>query len=397
MTSPPDGFTVGVGGPPVDTPWIVSPVVRGSAGLQGLLTVCDVPEFLLRLGAGWAELQSTRTAPPFQDVPGREWSLDGSELAVRHDGGEFYASVQRRNWGPGWTGSLILDGAAPPLAAVGWRRPLPQVSSSPWLQWMGPWMADVFFGRLFGHDPRLPALIGLRLQLQPFDRLQLGLSRTLQWGGQGRDESFESLMHGLIGWDNVGTRGITADNEPGNQLGGFDWRLELGDERRLVFYGQMVGEDENGYLPSAYIAQAGFEARWVVHDATVRGFVEYNDLIAGHVHDNSRPPGITYTSSVYRHGYTHDHMPLGHPAGGDVTLASVGLLVQTTSVRVAVVASHGDALPTSQRFAAGPISGLNGSLQLDIDARQQLGAGVWWWRDTAQRQRALQVWWRLLL
>ena len=363
ITAPADGLTVAVEGPSVDVPWLISPQVRGDGGAQLQYTVHDEPHFLFRLGGGYAAVRSTGVAPPFQPTPGRRWNLDGSALAVRHDGGEFYASVQRRNWGPGWTGSLILDGAAPPLAAVGWRRPLPQVSSNPWLRWMGPWMADVFFGRLFGHDPRLPALIGLRLQLQPFDRLQLGLSRTLQWGGQGRDESLESLMHGLVGWDNVGTRGITADNEPGNQLGGFDWRLELGDERRLVFYGQMVGEDENGYLPSAYIAQAGFEARWMVHEATVRGFVEYNDLIAGHVHDDSRPPGITYTSSVYRYGYTHDHMPLGHPAGGDVTLASVGLLVQTTAARVALVASHGDALPTSQRFAAGPISGLNGSLQ----------------------------------
>ncbi len=75
----------------------------------------------------------------------------------------------------------------------------------------------------------------------------------------------------------------------------------------------------------------------MVHEAAVRGFVEYNDLIAGHAYGTSRPPGITYTSSVYRHGYTHDHMPLGHPAGGDVTLASVGLLVQTAAARVALV------------------------------------------------------------
>ncbi len=161
---------------------------------------------------------------------------------------------------PGWTGSLILDGAAPPLAAVGWRRPLPQVSSSPWLQWMGPWMADVFFGRLFGHDPRLPALIGLRLQLQPFDRLQLGLSRTLQWGGHGRDESFESLMHGLIGWDNVGTRGITADNQPGNQLGGFDWRLELGDERRAGLL-RPDGRRGRKRLPAQRLHRAGRVSR----------------------------------------------------------------------------------------------------------------------------------------
>lgn len=135
----------------------------------------------------------------------------------------------------------------------------------------------------------------------------------------------------------------------------------------------------------------------MVRGAEVRGFVEWNDLIAGHATRSDRPSGITYASAVYRRGYTQDRMPLGHPAGGDVTLGSVGLVVHAAPVRLAAVASRGDALPTSQRFAAGPISGLNGSVQLDLDARQQVGAAIWWWRDSAERQRALQLWLRLLL
>lgn len=396
VLSPPDGLTVAAGGPSVDTPWLISPPVRGTGGLQWLLTVHDEPQLLLRLGAGWANLQSTRTAPPFQEGPTRHWNADGSELAWRHDGGEWYASVQRRNWGPGWTGSLILDGAAVPVPAVGWRRPQPLPSASPWLQWMGPWSADVFFGRLVGHDqPERPALIGMRLQMQPFDHLQLGLSRTLQWGGSGREEDLKTLLRGLLGRDNAGTNGITSTNQPGNQLGGFDWRLQLGAERGNAFYGQLIGEDENGYVPSAYILQAGLEARWAMDSAVVHGFVEWNDLVAGAAVKRNRPPGITYTSGVYRQGYTNDRMPLGHPAGGDVTLASVGLLADAAAVHMAAVVSRGEALPTSQRFAAGPISGLNASLRWDVDPLQQWGAGLWWWRDSVVQQRALQLWWRL--
>ena len=396
VTSLPDGLTVAAGGPSVDTPWLMSPPVRGSGGLHLLLTVHDQPPFLLRLGAGWVNVRSTRTAPPLQQGPDRHWNVEGSEFAWRHDGGEWYASVQRRNWGPGWTGSLILDGAAVPVPAIGWRRPRPRPSASPWLQWMGPWTADVFFGRLLGHDqPERPALIGFRLQMQPFDRLQLGLSRTMQWGGHGREEGFRALMRGVLGRDNAGTGGITAANEPGNQLGGFDWRLQMGSQRGNAFYGQLVGEDENGYLPSAYIVQAGLETRWMAAGAEVHGFVEWNDLVAGHAYDGDRPPGITYTSGVYRRGYTSDRMPLGHPAGGDVTLASVGLLARAAALDMAVLVSRGEALPTSQRFAAGPISGFNASLRWDIDALQQLGAGLWWWRDSVLQQRALQLWWRV--
>jgi hypothetical protein len=68
------------------------------------------------------------------------------------------------------------------------------------------------------------------------------------------------------------------------------------------------------------------------------------------------------------------------------------VLARVANLALKLVASHGDALPTAQRFAPGPFSGVNGSLQIDIDARQQIGAAAWWWRDTAERQRALQLW-----
>ena len=392
ITSPPDGITFAAGGPSVDTPWIISPVVRGTSGAQWLQTVYDQRDYLVRLGAGWADVQSTGTAPPFQAPPSRRWNLDGSELAWRVDGGEWYASMQRRNWGPGWTGSLILDGAAQPVPALGWRRPLPQTSTNPWLSWMGPWTADVFFGRLFGHDePERPALIGMRLQMQPFDILQLGFSRALQWGGHGREEDLKTLLRGLMGFDNAGGHGVTAEDQPGNQLAGFDWRLQLGAERGNAFYGQMVAEDQQGYVPAGYIVQAGLETRVTVQDAVLHGFVEWNDLITSHAY-GSATPGVAYTSSVYKRGYTNDRMPLGHPAGGDVTLGSVGLMAQIAAVRMAVVASRGNALPTSQRFAPGPISGVNGSLHINVDPSHQIGAGLWWWRDSAERQRALQLW-----
>jgi Capsule assembly protein Wzi len=397
ITAPADGLTVAVEGPSVDVPWLISPQVRGDGGAQLQYTVHDEPHFLFRLGGGYAAVRSTGVAPPFQPPPGRRWNLEGSALALRHDGGEFYASMQRRQWGPGWTGSLILDGAAQPLAAVGWRRPQDRASEHPWLRWMGPWSADVFFGRLFGHvEPNQPALIGMRLQLQPFENFQFGLSRALQWGGEGRQENLSSLLRGLVGWDNAGTRGVTSENEPGNQLGGFDWRLSFGPEFQWAFYGQAIGEDENGYMPSALIVQAGFDSRIVVRGVELIGFVEWNDLIAGHAYGTKRPPGITYTHAIYRQGYTHDGMPLGHPAGGDVQLASAGVVARTRRVHVAAVASRGEALPSAQRFAPGVITGFNGSASVRIDAPQQVGAALWWWRDSAERQSAGQVWWRWL-
>jgi len=98
VTSPPDGITVAAEGPSVDVPWLLSPLVRGDGGVQALRTVHDEPHFLFRLGAGYAVVRATGVAPPLQPAPARRWNIEGSALALRHDGGEFYASMERRNW-----------------------------------------------------------------------------------------------------------------------------------------------------------------------------------------------------------------------------------------------------------------------------------------------------------
>lgn len=392
----PDGVVAAIGGPGSDMPWIVAPAVRGRGGVHARLTLHDARPWRVRVGLGHSRPRVDGNRPPALGAPTSPWTLEGSEIAWRHDAGEWYASVQRRHWGPGWTGSLILDAAAQPLAAIGWRRPQARPSAHPLLQWMGPWSADVFFGRLTGHEqPTRPALIGMRLQINPVPPLQLGFSRALQWGGHGRPEGMSALTHALLGRENVGTDGIDASNDPGNQLAGFDWRWRFGPQARRAFYGQLIGEDENGYMPSAYIVQVGLESRWRQRDAEWHVFAEWNDLIAGHAAGGNRPPGITYRHHLYQQGYSHACMPLGHPAGGDVTLAGIGLAWHHPGVRALAVLSRGRALATAQRFAAGRIRGLDARLTIDLDERQQLGLSLWWWRDSAERLRAWQWMWSI--
>ena len=69
----------------------------------------------------------------------------------------------------------------------------------------------------------------------------------MQWEGKGDRNPLAAS--GWFYWaDNTGT-----DNEPGNQLAGFDFKFKLEPTLGwpVSFYGQMIGEDEAGYLPSA--------------------------------------------------------------------------------------------------------------------------------------------------
>jgi hypothetical protein len=379
-----EGLTAAVGGPGSDSPQLIPAEIQGRAGVRLVADIVDDGALRVSAGVAWRDQAQT------------PWSFEGSAIAFglseQPGYGELYASVERRHWGPGWTGSLILDGAAPAVPAVGWRRREATASESPWLAWMGPWSADVFFGTLQGHvEPARPYLIGLRLQMQPGEGLQIGLSRALQWGGRGRDQSLTSLTRALLGQDNVGYNGVTDSNEPGNQLGGVDWRWIFGERRRFSLYGQVVGEDEAGHLPSANLLVLGADGRLPTPFGALRVFVEWTDLIAGDFSGGARP-GTTYRSHLYQQGYTQDGVVLGHPAGGDVRLGSVGAMLQNDSAGAMLVAAVGRAEPTAQLLSPGRVVGLNAAVHADVDEGLRIGAGLWWWSDTAGRRAEAQLW-----
>lgn len=383
---PPPGVTLAVGGWRPGEPALIGDELPGLGGVR--LQTAATARGPWRWQAG---LTGQEGRDPRLSLEGSAIAYELGDVAAHS---EFYASVQRRHWGPGWAGSLILDGAAPAIAALGWRRAGVQANDSPWLSWMGPWGADIFVGRLQGHrEPPRPAIIGMRAQLSPTRRLDIGLSRTMQWGGRGRDESARSLLNALLGNDNVGFSGITAENEPGNQLAGVDLRWLLDPASQTSVYTQVIGEDEAGHLPSRNMVLLGVDARVPTDAGALRFFAEFADLLAGRVSDDPRP-FAAYRHSVYAQGYTQQGFSLGHAVGGDTRLATAGWLYRRGPWLAMWMVSAGRAEPTAQFLAPGRILGANASLQWQLDAGHHLGAGAGWWSDRAGRRRALQVWWR---
>jgi Capsule assembly protein Wzi len=381
------GLESALSGAGLDAPWLVPGGGAGQLSAQfvsGVHPLGSSSPVHWRAGFGW------------RDGPRPAWSFDGSMVAVATGRSELYASVERRHWGPGWVGSLILDASAPALPAVGWRRteqPL-EATDAPWRQLLGPWSADLFMGRLEGHtEPRRPLLVGTRLQFRPAPGLAIGLSRTMQWGGQGRDESLRSLMGGLLGRDNLGASGVTRTNEPGNQLAGFDWLWQSAAPGGPSWYGQVIGEDEAGMLPSKNMVLLGADASLSIAGRKARMFVEAADTTAGTL----RPDpafGAAYRHHAFRQGYTHAGAPLGHPVGGDARLTSLGVVLRSSPWGWVAIASAGRAAATAQRFAAGPVRALNLSLHGDVAGGGRVGAGLWWSSDRQARRGAAQVWWQ---
>ena len=213
-------------------------------------------------------------------------------------------------WGPGYEGSLIRSDAARPVTGFLMQRAEQTAPETWWLNWIGPWQYQLTAGELSQYAAVPHTLLtGGRLTFSPLSSLELGASRMMQWGGEGRSESFSTFMKGFTGQDNTGT-----GNEPGNQLAGFDFKLKLQPTLGwpINFYGQMIGEDEAGFMPSGNLFLGGVEGHHTAGKNAINWYMEAHDT-----RRNFSRLGSSYTHHIYTDGYYQQGHPLGDAIGGD--------------------------------------------------------------------------------
>ncbi|MGD8341537.1 MAG: capsule assembly Wzi family protein, partial [Gammaproteobacteria bacterium] len=175
-----------------------------------------------------------------------DWRADGSYIGFALDEWSVVAGLPERWWGPGMQGSLILSTNARPLPQIGVQRLSANGFDRPWLRWIGPWSMTSFIGQF--DDDRVvndALLFGLRLTARPLPQLEFGLSRAAQLCGDGRPCGGSQFFDMLTGRDNAGRRGLSKDEEPGNQLAGFDFRWSFAN-LPFAAYMQWIGEDSRG-------------------------------------------------------------------------------------------------------------------------------------------------------
>ncbi len=271
-----------------------------------------------------ADITATWVNDPLDN---REWRADGSYVGVAFGNWFSALSATDRWWGPGWDGSLILSSNARPIPSISIQRRRALPPGVRWLRWLGPWTMQAMFGQLESnrHVPDAQ-LFGLRFGFKPFPRLEIGLSRTAQWCGEGRPCGFDTFLDLLAGRDNQGDN-VSAEDEPGNQLAGFDIRYTFDTlGRPWGFYSQWIGEDEANGLPSAYLALLGLET-WGTRlggGRSYRIFAEYSETTCSALTDSDPNFRCAYNHSIYRDGYRYRGRPIGHSMDGDGVMFSLG-------------------------------------------------------------------------
>ena len=236
---------------------------------------------------------------------GKDYRFDGSYVSGLLGNWAVTAGAIDRWWGPSWQSSLILSNNARPVPGVSLHRQGAQAFETPWLSWIGPWTLTMFAGQLES-DRAVPnaKLLGARLAIKPLSSLELGFSRTAQWGGDGRPQDWDSFWNATIGNDNGDTEEVSGANDPANQLGAVDlrWNFSL-LKTQSAFYLQYVGEDESGGFPSRGMDLAGLETAFSTRSVFHRFALEYADSMAG-AHSGKRP-NVAYEHSTYLSGYRY--------------------------------------------------------------------------------------------
>ena len=251
--------------------------------------------------------------------------LDDSAVAVDAFGLQAQAWAHRSWWGPGWQSALPLSNNAPALDGIGFQRAAVLPSESPWLSWIGPWNADFFVARTEGEapGPGSNALIsGLRLTARPLSHVEIGLTRMVQFGGQGHPETFGSFERAVVG-DHQNVQDVKdLGLDSGNGLAGYDLRVRCPDAIRCTFYAQVEGEDDRKHLPYKFMEVFGTEV-WSA-DGVTRMYFEGAELGCRDTWRGSPTPGCAYRNHAYPGGYTASNRWLGASIGPDARLVTLG-------------------------------------------------------------------------
>jgi hypothetical protein len=261
-------------------------------------------------------------------------SLEGSSAVVDLAGWNLQAFSQKFWWGPGWQNSMILGSNAPAWNGFGLQRNSVTESSSPWWRWMGPWNLELFAAQaqdpwVVAGQPRGFVMSGFRLTLQPQPWLEVGLSRAMQFGGNGRTWGMGNFVSALATQSShyYGVGSTTTDLS--NSLAGFDARARCPISwGNCAAYTQWMGEDSTAVIGNHVQMPWRYTNLWGVETTygggRYRAFAEYENMYM----DSSpletykaEPGGI---GSFYNQGETNGARWMASSFGGGSEVTTLG-------------------------------------------------------------------------
>jgi hypothetical protein len=304
---------------PIEDPYIKYVYARHTPDIENIRG--DQFDAQSNLRAGFTTRGQLFDAVAFYLHPEYPWSSHESNQDVELIEGYVKLSYRKLElevgkdslwWGPGQHGSLLMSNNAEPFKMIKLSTPAPV--QLPWIfRSLGPFKFVWFLTEL--EEDRTvpePELTGIRLNFKPHPAVEIGLSRAIIFGGEGRPGiGFRDYFDILFS-----TQGNRTGRLESDELGGLDASLLLPIEQFLPaksvkLYFDGIGEDEAGGIPSNWGKLFGAKIYDIFKTGRTDLTLEYaNNHISG-------KPNVFYTHGTFSPGYFYKDRVIGHFMGTD--------------------------------------------------------------------------------
>lgn len=235
--------------------------------------------------------------------------FDESYISYKYKNHIYTTGRINRWWSPSDSYSLIMSNSARPSLGIEFKNYLPIQPKQNLLKHLG-YVNYEFFVNKLEKEREIPntLLFGNRVTFNPSENLKISLLRLAQFGGKDRPKNASTIFNMLIGKDNTSSN-LSFDDQPGNQLAGFDFIFTPKKNKNLKIYSQLIGEDEAGYFPSRKLSLFGFSYRFDDKNLTKLN-IDYIDTYSG-------VKNYSYNHSLYKSGLRYYGMPIAASIDAD--------------------------------------------------------------------------------
>jgi membrane-associated phospholipid phosphatase len=172
-----------------------------------------------------------------------QFKLLDSYIGTAMNNWQFTFGKQSLWWGAARGGAFLFSDNAEPIYMFRASQTAPV--RLPWIfRYLGPMKLDFFFGKLSGNQfPPRPLIHGEKISFQITPNLELGFSRTSEFGGVGRPLTLGAVWESYVAYST--SVGYAANRSPGKRTGGFDLSYKIPFVRNwLTIYADSLTSDD---------------------------------------------------------------------------------------------------------------------------------------------------------
>jgi hypothetical protein len=203
----------------------------------------SAPSYSLPVRQVIATVDSNPLLPATPVLTTNQFELLDTYVSANLANWNFAFGKQSLWWGPGDGGALLSSDNAKPIYMFRASRVapfrLPRI-----FRWLGPMKVDLFYGQLSGNQyPPRPMIHGEKISFKPTENLELGFSRTSEFGGVGRALTAGAIFNSYFAFTSSVNYG--ASQNPGKRTGGFDFNYKVPFARNwLTLYADALSADD---------------------------------------------------------------------------------------------------------------------------------------------------------